>query len=204
MRTPTIGRCGLSRFKINKYGLPSNSILAEFSELDNIRNHLIGLCKQVSAQPEKWLSVSGSPALHFRTGGSNCAGILIMPLICIFNIKASAALLVTTQSLWAKISHYLILRICPENVYGWILALNWDTNKKEEEDMNNISVYRTIVNNAESKEEIRKAEQALLASDLDNDTFDEMMTELSFKSRENFRSDKINLPYETDDFGVYE
>lgn len=70
--------------------------------------------------------------------------------------------------------------------------------------MDNISVYRTIVNNAESKEEIRKAEQALLASDLDNDTFDEMMTELSFKSRENFRSDKINLPYETDDFGVYE
>lgn len=24
-----------------------------------------------------WLSISGSPALHFRTGGSNCAGILI-------------------------------------------------------------------------------------------------------------------------------
>jgi len=76
MRTPNIGRGGLSRFKINKYGLPSNSILAEFSELDNIRNHLIGLSKQVSAQPEKWLSVSGSPALHFRTSGSNCAGIL--------------------------------------------------------------------------------------------------------------------------------
>lgn len=72
--------------------------------------------------------------------------------------------------------------------------------------MNNTKVYWLIVNRAETDEEIKRAERALLASNLDNNIFDEMMAELSFKSRENHRSEneKINLPYETDDFGVYE
>lgn len=46
--------------------------------------------------------------------------------------------------------------------------------------MNNTKVYWLIVNRAETDEEIKRAERALLASNLDNDIFDEMMAELSF------------------------
>lgn len=41
-----------------------------------------------------------------------------------------------------------------------------------------------LVNNAESPDEIRRAEKAVSASDVDNKSYDEFMMALSFKSRE--------------------